>query len=189
MWWCVALHRAWTTVAGADAGPILDHVIEDDTLLHRAGAVIHQAAWLAGTLVGRASLSPEQAVPRMLKGIRISGCEGDLDSNGWEPLTGSSDDNMVLPIAAWQHPADTGCVECRGCATEGVRTCTSAFIRGQSRGPSRPPGILPVARSPVLCGEPIATLCCTADRGRWLLPSTSWWPLPPRVPAQQANVE
>ena len=49
--------------------------------------------------------------------------------------------------------------------------------------------MLPMARSPALCGEPIATLCCTADRGRWLLPSTSWWPLPPRVPAQQANVE
>jgi hypothetical protein len=195
--WCPAVACAWAQLWPDRAvGSLLQAVAVDGPHLATTAALLHQSAFLYGSLQGRATMHWSQAAGWLVRAVRHRGLLHALAdiSLGADDIDDPDDHGDVEDLAptacdVWTHAATARCLACRGTAPVGRLLYTTAGHALRAAGP-RPDDDLvltPAAACPLPPGRLAAVFCSDQRRALWPLREHAWVPEPRVVDDRNAT--
>jgi hypothetical protein len=192
--WCPAVASTWETRRHPDTKcNILTALGGTGRDAAEAIAILHQAVFLTGSMLGRAAMTWKESAKWITAAIQFNGLpslnqpvdlkEGDRNlGNGLDSEPGG--DMHSDKIAVWSQVADTACYHCtQACAADCLAQSGKRSKQPSPDGRPALPRLPAVARVLIQAEQVIAVLITDqtrAARAAWPLAGKHWWPIPGR---------
>jgi hypothetical protein len=183
--WCTAAVLTWQEHGDGThwREALLGHASDKERLV----VVASQILFLYTALVGRSSLTAENAARRIGKAIRAitRTDDGHLGNN-----EDANVEHCPIDLHTWTEHS-----ECGRCARGDPNLCRAALRRSQdtsrpgSNGTPEHSLPRPVANTDVNVGRIMATVYANGTPARWMVASATWWPQPRATQERLANCE